>query len=328
MAATVSIIIRAYNEEKHIGRLLSGIIQQDFKDYEIILVDSGSTDSTINIASQYPVRIVQIKSEDFSFGYALNTGCKAANGEFLVFASAHVYPQYRDWLEKLIAPFTNQNLAIVYGKQRGNEITKFSEHQVFRKWFPDKSCLDQQHPFCNNANLAIRKKVWEQVPYDEALTGLEDLDSAKKIMTLGYKIAYSAEAEIIHVHEETSYQIYNRYQREAIALKSIVKEEKFGMWGFFRLLVGNVFGGCIQAINQKKLLLNFNGIIKFRLMQFWGTYKGFRQADTVDKDLWKRFFFPNQLVLKKTKTESTNRNEKLIDYSSTIQKANVGIKNT
>ena len=75
------------------------------KDVEIILVDSGSTDRTLEIASQYPVRVVHIQPQDFTFGYSLNQGITASHGELIVIASAHVYPVYPDWLECLLAPF-------------------------------------------------------------------------------------------------------------------------------------------------------------------------------------------------------------------------------
>ena len=58
--AKISVIIRSYNEEAHIGRLLSGIIQQTWKELEIIIVDSGSTDATLSIAAQYPTKILHI----------------------------------------------------------------------------------------------------------------------------------------------------------------------------------------------------------------------------------------------------------------------------
>ena len=62
-----SIIIRAYNEEKYIGRLLEGLKQQTLKEVEIILVDSGSTDQTISIAESCGARIVRIPSAEFTF---------------------------------------------------------------------------------------------------------------------------------------------------------------------------------------------------------------------------------------------------------------------
>ncbi len=106
MKPDCSIIIRAYNEEKHIGKLLAGIREQSLKNIQIILVNSGSTDRTIEIANQFDVQVVHIAPQEFSFGRSLNTGISHATADILVFASAHVYPVYPDWLEHLIAPFS------------------------------------------------------------------------------------------------------------------------------------------------------------------------------------------------------------------------------
>jgi glycosyltransferase involved in cell wall biosynthesis len=192
----VSIIIRSYNGEEHIGRLLEGIFEQSIKNIEVIIVDSESTDKTLNIAKTFPVIVHEIEPDEFSFGSAINLGCQASNGEFFVMVSAHVYPIYKDWLGNLLSPFDDPKVGIVYGKQRGCETTKYSEHQIFAKWFPDESNFSQEHPFCNNANAAIRRKLWKRIPYDETLTGLEDIDWAKRVLKLVYKISYVAEAEV------------------------------------------------------------------------------------------------------------------------------------
>lgn len=309
-----SIIIRCYNEEEHIGRLLTGIMQQKINDYEIILVDSGSTDATLSIASRYPVKIVYISPEEFSFGRALNKGCEAAEGEFLIFISAHCWPVYHDWLEQMIEPFQDPKIALVYGKQRGNEITKFSEHQIFASWFPNKSNFCQDHPFCNNANCAIRKDIWEKMPYNEELTGLEDLDWAKRTIDAGYRITYSAKAEIIHVHQETPKRVYNRYRREAIALKEIYPEEKFTILDFIRLSTINIFADWYEAYQNKLMMKNFCDIIIFRVMHFWGAYKGFGQRDPVSKRLKQTFYYPNSFQHSKLQEERYSR-EGQIDYN-------------
>ena len=148
-----SIIIRCFNEEEHIGRLLSGILEQTVQPEEIIIVDSGSTDATLSIASRFPVRILSILKENFSFGRSLNIGCRKARSEILVIASAHVYPIYKNWIELLLAPFQNEHVGLVYGKQRAEDVSRFSEQRVFQKWFPDFSVNEQKHPFCNNANV-------------------------------------------------------------------------------------------------------------------------------------------------------------------------------
>jgi rhamnosyltransferase len=157
-----SIVIRAYNEEKHIGRLLEGIRQQTVKDAEIILVDSGSTDETVSIAESFGARIVRIPSEEFTFGRSLNFGIQAATREFIVIASAHVHPVYPDWLEGLLRPFGDERVALTYGKQRGPDSAKYPEQQVYHQWYPDASKPDQPTAFCNNANAAILRSLWEK----------------------------------------------------------------------------------------------------------------------------------------------------------------------
>ncbi|NEP23553.1 glycosyltransferase family A protein [Moorena sp. SIO3I6] len=314
-----SIIIRCYNEEEHIGRLLSGIMQQTIQDVEIIVVDSGSTDATPSIASRYRVKLLSIKPEEFSFGRALNLGCQAATGQFIVIASAHVYPIYQDWIEKLLAPFKDPKIALTYGKQRGNETSKYSEHQIFATWFPDQSVhvRNQDYPFCNNANAAIRRSLWEDVPYDETLTGLEDLDWAKRIMPLGYRIAYVPAAEIIHVHEETPKRIYNRYQREAIALKQIYPQEHFHFWDFLRLFTTNVVSDYYHAFHDGVFKPNLLSIPIFRLMQFWGTYQGFAQRGLVSNRLRQTFYYPRSLSPYQNTFSYDNR--RLIDYGSSAK---------
>lgn len=308
----VSIIVRCFNEEKHIGKLLTGIKEQiSDHDIETIVVDSGSTDNTVRIAESFDTKIVGIKPEEFSFGYALNIGCENAEGDILVFASAHVYPLYKNWIQEIVTPFKNSRVALVYGRQVGNEITKFSEHQIFKKWFPAESDFNQAYPFCNNANCAVRKDLWLEQKYDEKLTGLEDLDWAKKIQAKGYRIAYNSNATIVHVHEETPSRIFNRYRREAIALKQILPEEKFSYFDFIRLFFSNVFNDYYHALREGVFLRNIWDIPMFRYNQFKGTYKGYRQDQFVSKSLRNRFYYPNNF----SRTQSDEElNKYLIEY--------------
>ena len=314
----VSVVIRCYNEEEHIGRLLEGIAQQTLDDIEIVLVDSGSTDATLSIASRYPVKIISINKEDFSFGYSLNVGCRAATGEYLAIVSSHVYPVYRDWLEQLLAPFANEKVALVYGKQRGNEITNFSEHQVFAKWFHEHSDWNQGHPFCNNANAAIRRSLWERFPYDETLTGLEDLAWAKQATGAGYRIAYEANAEVIHVHNEKPRTLFNRYYREALALKGIFPHEHFSIFDFVQMYLQNVFSDLFHAWHRGVLWGNVRNIFTFRLMQFWGTYRGFARHGVVTRQLKQKFYYPNELN-RSSRAVSSQGLRLLIDYSHSRQ---------
>lgn len=293
-APACAIVIRAYNEAQHIGRLLDGIRQQTIQDTQVILVDSGSTDGTLEIAQRYAIEIVHIQPEEFSFGRSLNLGIAHARSDNIVIASAHVYPVYPDWLEKLLAPFQDKNVGLVYGKQRGAASTHFSEHQIFAHWFPETSTISQDNPFCNNANAAIRRDLWEQHIYDESLSGLEDLDWARWAIQQGYRIAYTAEAEIIHVHNETPGGVYNRYRREAMAFKRIYPQETFHLGNFIRLVSANIANDLVQAARQDILLPNIKGIFWFRWMQFWGTYQGYRHSGPLTGQLRRTFYYPRR----------------------------------
>jgi len=288
-----SIVIRAYNEEKHLGRLLDGIKQQTIQDVEIILVDSGSTDGTLTLAARYPVQVVHIQPGEFTFGRSLNLGITQAQADWVVIASAHVYPVYPDWLERLLAPFTEPQTALTYGKQRGNASTKFSEQQIFARWYPEHSDPRQTHPFCNNANAAVRRSLWEQRPYDETVSGLEDLEWAHWATGQGYYLAYVAEAEIVHVHDETPPGIYNRYRREAMAFKRIFPQERFGRRELLRLVTTNIASDIVQAACQDVLRASLGSILWFRWMQFWGTYQGYRHSGPLTWQLRQKFYYPH-----------------------------------
>ena len=288
-----SIVIRAFNEQAHIGRLLEGIQQQTVRDVEIVLVDSGSTDETVSIAESYGAKIVHIPSDEFTFGRSLNFGVRAATREMVVIASAHVYPVYPDWLECLLRPFGAEQVALVYGKQRGMETSKFSEHQIFRQWFPDADVTQQDSPFCNNANAAIRRSLWDEHSYDETLTGLEDLAWAKWAQGAGYAVSYASHAEIIHIHDEMPRGIYNRYRREAMAFKRIFPESHFNVYDFARLTVTNILSDLFHAARQNVLLKSFSSIFWFRFNQFWGTYQGYRKSGPVTQHLRQTFYYPH-----------------------------------
>jgi rhamnosyltransferase len=291
----VSIVIRCYNEEQHIARLLTGILAQSLPDPEIILVDSGSTDGTLAIASQFPVRVVHIEPQQFTFGRSLNLGCSQAGHELIVIASAHVYPVYADWLERLVAPFSDPQVGLTYGKQRGDRDTKFSEQQIFIHWFPEHARESQAYPFCNNANAAIRRSLWQKFPYDETLSGLEDLDWARRVSAAGYRIAYVPEAEIIHLHNEPTRGTYNRYRREAMAFQHIYPHERFRLVDFLHLSASNILHDLWRAYRQGVLLRHLSSIPRFRLAQFWGTYQGYRQRGPLNWQLRQTFYYPRTL---------------------------------
>ncbi len=310
MKPPCSIVIRAYNEERHIGRLLEGIAQQTLQGAQVILVDSGSTDATVAIAERHGAEVVRLRPDDFTFGHSLNLGLAHTAADLVVIASAHVYPVYPDWLEQLLEPFRSPQVALVYGKQRGMETTHFSEHMIFQHWFPDASVARQGHPFCNNANAAIRRALWEQHLYDESLPALEDLAWARWAFDRGGAISYSAEAEVIHVHNETWKGVHNRYRREGMAFHRIYPQAKFGLRDLVRLFTTNTSSDLRAAARQGSLGAAWRGILRFRWAQFSGTYQGYRQAGPLTEQLKQAFYYPRGLPT----DESERRGVKPIRY--------------
>ncbi len=306
-----SIVIRAYNEEKYIGRLLEGIRHQTIKDVEIILVDSGSTDETVSVAESFEARIVHIPSAEFTFGRSLNYGVRAATRDLIVIASAHVYPVYPDWLESLLRPLEDDRIALTYGKQRGPETAHFSEQQVYHQWYPDASRSRQLTAFCNNANAAIRRSLWEKNPYDETLTGLEDLAWAKWAREQGYDIDYVAEAEVVHIHNETPAGVFNRYRREGMAFKQIYPEANFSLYDFVRLTAMNILSDGWHAAREGVLWKNLSSIFWFRFMQFHGTRMGYRESSLVTPQLRETFYYARERKQK----EDVQRDIEPIQYS-------------
>lgn len=286
-----SIVIRAYNEGRHLGRLLEGIRRQTVKDVQIVLVDSGSTDDTVAIAQAGGAEVVHIQPQEFTFGRSLNLGLAAARHELVVIVSAHVYPVYPDWLERLLAPFADPGVALTYGRQSGPETARFSEQQIFRRWYPDRSILRQDTPFCNNANAAIRRSVWLARPYDETLTGLEDLEWARAAQAAGHFIAYVAEAEIIHVHHETPAGVRNRYRREAIAFKRLYPEAHFNLYDLARNLLSSIGFDLLHAAQARRLLRSLVSIYWFRWNQFFGTYQGYHRSGLLTPELRQTFYY-------------------------------------
>ena len=296
MPDNLSIVIRCLNEEQGIGRLLSGIAAQTVKPDQVVLVDSGSTDGTLEIARRHEVEIHTIDPTEFSFGRSLNKGIAAARGDVVVFASAHVYPVYDTWLEHLTKPFEDSTVALAYGRQVGGPTTPYSESQIMATWFPADSNPRQEHPFANNANAAIRRTEWATIPYDEELTGLEDLDWASKALERGAGIAYVAEAPVVHLHDERFSQTLNRYLREAIAHRRIFNDPRMGRLEAARLFLANVANDYVHAVRDRKLFSNLASIPRFRLAQFLGTYQGFAQHGEVPTELRRRFYYPRGIA--------------------------------
>ncbi len=293
----VSIVIRAFNEERYIGELLTAISNQLLKghDLEIVIVDSGSTDKTLEISREHGCRITHIEKQEFTFGRSLNIGCKFAAGDLLVFVSGHCIPASEDWLENLIAPLVDNRAGYSYGRQIGRDSTKFSEQSLFTKYFPNYSKIPQEGFYCNNANAAVRKDLWERFKFDESLTGLEDMYFSKALVADGGEVAYIANAPVFHIHDETWYQVKIRYEREAYALQKIIPGVHLTVIDIIRYFFSGVFADMKLAFRKKVFFREFVGILLFRLMQYWGAYLGNHEHRKLSRSAKYRYFYPKDI---------------------------------
>jgi 2-desacetyl-2-hydroxyethyl bacteriochlorophyllide A dehydrogenase len=270
-----TILIRAFNEERWLPEVLKAIATQSYRDFEILLVDSGSVDRTREIVAASGGRVIRLRSDDFTFGHSLNVGIREARGSLIVILSAHAIPTGDQWLERLITPLRRPNTAMVFGGQRGHQLSKFSEARDLERVFPEKAQLmDDDHVFVNNANSAIRRDLWELHQFDEGLPGLEDAEWAKYWIPLGMEVCYEPEASIFHVHTESWPQVRHRFYREGIG----------GRWTAVRIM-RNIPGEILReawwttldlglAISQRRLSELGGEIGRYRYHKTVGIVKG------------------------------------------------------
>lgn len=289
-----SVVIRTYNESKHLPELLQAIREQRLNglETEVIVVDSGSTDRTLDIARDYDCRIEHIPKEDFSFGRSLNVGCQAASGDAFVFVSGHCIPANDSWLEHLVSPLENGDVVWTYGRQIGNGVSRFSECRIFEKYFPGESRIPQEGFYCNNANSALLADVWRSHPFDEELPGLEDMHLARKLVNLGMRLGYVAEAPVYHIHDENWSRVKNRFEREAIALQHIMPEIQVTFVDFLRYFSSSLLFDYGAALQNKVFLRNLADIFMYRLAQYWGAYRGNHYHRQLSKKRKERYFYP------------------------------------
>lgn len=288
---TTSIVIRTLNEAEHLPALLDSLRSQTLQPDQIVLVDSGSTDSTVAIAESAGLDIVHIPPGEFTFGRALNWGCEQAKGDVLVFVSAHVYALTNTWLEELVAPFDDPQVGLSYGGQTGDHRSNFAEIQLLKRWFPDEATNDQDTPFCNNANCAVRRSLWETTPYDESLPGLEDMAFARDIRADGYRVAYVPSAKIAHVHEEALRQTFNRYRREALAYQTIFGSQDMGLAQSIALAAESIAKDTRAAVRERKFAA-IGSAAGFRVAQFAGAWVGYRTNPSASKQMVRRMYYP------------------------------------
>lgn len=217
----ISIIIRTKNEERWITRCLKQIQNQTIQDYEIILVDNNSKDKTVEKALNIDPKIKLIKISDYLPGKALNEGIRNSSGEFIVCLSAHCIPVHENWLKNLLNNLDDQQVAGVYGRQVPVQSTLPIDKRDLLITFGLDKKIQKRDPLFHNANSIIRRSIWEQIPFDEKVTNIEDRVWGKKVIDLGYILIYEPEAEVYHYHGIHQNNDFIRYKGVVRILDSL-----------------------------------------------------------------------------------------------------------
>lgn len=289
-----SIVIRTLNEAKHLGDLMLLIARQQTADLdvEVVLIDSGSTDGTVEIARAHGARVTTITKSEFSFGRSLNRGTAFSTGDIIVYVSGHCVPVDEHWLQRLCQPLIDGHATYSYGRQIGDDDSNYSERCIFAKYFPDTSAIPQEGFFCNNANSAVLRSVWDENQFDEDLTGLEDMELAKRLVGQGQKIAYVADAVVFHHHSESWAQVRRRFEREALALRNIMPEVHLSRLDMIHCIVTSVLADWRMARRYGITSTSRLDMLRYRWNQYLGSYRGNHEHRQLSQLAKQGFFYP------------------------------------
>lgn len=209
----ISVVIRTRNEAKGLPAVLDGIASQKWEGkVEVIVVDSGSTDGTAQIARSAGARVIEIDPASFSFGRALNTGIEAAGGELISILNGHTTPRSDDLFSLLARHFENPRVAGVGGREGPGRACNPCEAHDRDDYYPIRPTPGKI--VFSNGNSMVRRSVWERFRFDEELPGTEDLEWATRVTKAGYRMRYEPAAAVTHCHTASLRYLYRRFYRE------------------------------------------------------------------------------------------------------------------
>lgn len=213
----ISILIRTFNSARSLERTISrlGITEDD----QLIVVDSGSTDSTLEIAGKHHATVVLARGP-FSYSKSLNLGFRAANHPWVLVVSSHLIPLssnllgiYRDEIPRF-AP----DVVVGYGPVTVTGKNDLGLDPVRSAVF-GKDARPEGLPACGNANAMYRRSIWEISPFDEQIRTGEDTLWIRDILSRGYRFCYIPKAAAKNRYIESLYYMFAKGFRDAKAIR-------------------------------------------------------------------------------------------------------------
>jgi rhamnosyltransferase len=272
-----SVIIRTLNEAHYLPKCLKCLQNQKTDmPIEIILVDSGSIDNTIEIARSFGCRIVQIDKNDFSFGRALNIGIRQAQYPIIVAISAHCIPLGRRWLSRLVSPIIQGVADMVYGGQLAPRCTRTSEIGYFNEKFLYMGGI-QQKPLLNNGNSAFLRRIWHKRPFDEYLPAQEDMEFALwHMQDNAARLYYARQAKVVHYHNDRNKTLFDRLYRELSVEFYLGQKTALRLISFLISVPACILQDLAFAHSRGVMLGAAKGILAFRAVQVAAYFHAYR----------------------------------------------------
>ncbi len=231
--------------------MIEGVLRQGLLPDEILIIDDGCKDRTVEIAAHYPVRVIRHENNK-GLAAACNTGVRISRHELVASVSADVVPD-PDWLEKLAPPFDNASIALAGGKLREGVLVSaadlWRQAHLPQNWGNERLL---NPPMVHGHNLIVRKKAVEEVGgYNEQYRSAgEDVDISLKIRAKGYTTLYEPAARVKHIRQDTVPSVlatvwrYGMCGSERISLRSVLGRALFLHFGanFLKFLQEDVRG--------------------------------------------------------------------------------------
>lgn len=221
----VSVVLLTKNAGAEFEKTLESIRDQKVEfPYEIVVVDSGSTDGTTDLARRYGAKVHEIPPSEFNFGRTRNYGFSLAEGDFIVTISQDVVPCDTTWLGKMVSPFlTDDTVAAVQGKTvvPGNsEVFYWERAGQFYFTSESRAWIEKYRCGLSFVNCAVRRDFWEKNPLG-TISFSEDKFFQKRIHDSGRKIHVSADALCFHGHQYTLRSLIGRLKNEGVGWRHV-----------------------------------------------------------------------------------------------------------
>jgi GT2 family glycosyltransferase len=209
----ISVVVCAHNGAETLGECLQALSSLEYSNYEVIVVDDGSTDDTSAIAGRYPCQVISTANRGLSS--ARNTGIHAATGEIVAFIDSDAYPD-RHWLQYLATAFTNSNHAGIGGPNLGPPRDELVAQSVAAAPGSPVHVLlsDHEAEHIPGCNCAFRKSALQAVGgFDPQFrTSGDDVDLCWRLQERGDTLGFHPGATVWH-HRRGSIRAYLRQQR-------------------------------------------------------------------------------------------------------------------